>query len=70
MIERPTVINGVDVINADGTLALQVDGWDVLYLNLSRGYSKKAPELTREQHQKIIDVIVTALMGKEDSHGA
>lgn len=60
---RPTVIDDCEVFDSDGTLALQVDGHDVLYLSRVKPDEdqKDFPILTDEQHQRIIDVICEAL---------
>jgi hypothetical protein len=51
-----TVIDEASVINSEGTLALMIDGYDVLYLNKVDGST-----LTKEEHQEIIDAITKAL---------
>lgn len=57
--ERPTVIDAAEVFDSGGTLALQIDGNDVLYL--SKVENDEGVKLTDEQHQKIIDAVVAAL---------
>jgi hypothetical protein len=52
----PTIIDGAEVINDEGTLALTIDGYDAFYLNPSPKI-----KLTPEDHQEVIDVIVKAL---------
>lgn len=63
-----TRIDSVEVFDSAGTMALQVDGWDVLHLTLlswpddeMEVDGKPRPVLTDEEHQKIIDVIAAAL---------
>jgi hypothetical protein len=62
----PTVIDGAEVWDSDGTLALTVNGYDVLYLSKCKPEAPGHPVLTDEQHQRIIDVIVEAL-GVQDT---
>jgi hypothetical protein len=62
----PTVIDGAEVWDSNGTLALTVNGYDVLYLTKCKPEAPGHPTLTDEQHQAIIDRIVTAL-GVEDT---
>lgn len=62
----PTVIDGAEVWDSDGTLALTVNGYDVLYLTKCKPEAPGHPTLTDEQHQAIIDRIVSAL-GVEDT---
>lgn len=62
----PTVIDGAEVWDSDGTLALTINGYDVLYLTKCKPEAPGHPTLTDRQHQAIIDRIVTAL-GVEDT---
>ena len=62
-MERPTVIDDAEAVGSD-CLALRVKGYDALYLTVvpnppeedSEGY-----EISREDFQKVIDIICKAL---------
>jgi len=64
----PTVIDGAEVWDSDGTLSLSINGYDMLYLAKCKpdADDPNYPRLTDEQHQRIIDVIVEAL-GVQDT---
>lgn len=69
---RPTIIDGSEVFDSGGTLALTVNGYDMLYLSVVQPdptdpEAADRPKLTDEQHQKIIDVIVEALGVQDES---
>lgn len=62
----PTIIDGAEVFDSEGTLALQVNGFDIMHLNVlwwpeDDRHNGERPFLTIEQHQQIIDVICEAL---------
>ena len=59
--DRPTVIDNAEVFDSDGTLALQIGDYDILYLSKCRTEGEDYPKLNDDDHQKIIDVIVAAL---------
>ncbi len=61
--ERPTVIDGAEVFDSEGTLSLTINGYDILYLTkvVRDPEEPDHPVLTDEQHQRIIDGIVEAL---------
>lgn len=64
MTTRTTVIDSAEVFGSEGTLALQVRGYDVLHLERVDRYNTEeggGVVLTDEEYQRIIDVIVEAL---------
>lgn len=59
--DRPTVIDNAEVFDSEGTLSLQIGDFDVLYLSKCRPEGDDYPKLKGDEHQRIIDVIVSAL---------
>jgi hypothetical protein len=64
----PTIIDGAEVFDSAGTLALQVRGFDVLYLQVlwphgdpDDPHAEERPVPTSEEHDEIINVICEAL---------
>jgi hypothetical protein len=56
----PSVINGAEVFDSEGTMALQVAGRDVLHL-VRLCDDEGHPLLTPEEHDKILALIIEAL---------
>lgn len=58
--EKPTRINGAEVFDSEGTLALTINGIDAIHMTLLRGVDNEA-YLNDAEYQQVIDAVLAIL---------